>query len=58
MYYRCIRTMNIEIFVDCKKEKVNIKYQGNMMQEIFEFSQPVPAVVDFTKVFMFCKEFC
>ena len=29
-----------------------------MMQEIFEFSQLLPAVVDLTKVFKFCQEFC
>ena len=28
------------------------------MQEIFEFSQLLPAVVDLTKVFKFCQEFC
>ena len=27
------------------------------MQEIFEFSQLLPAVVDLTKVFKFCQEF-
>ena len=29
-----------------------------MMQEIFEFSQLLPAVVDLTKVFKFCQELC
>ena len=28
------------------------------MQEIFEFSKLLPAVVDLTKVFKICQEFC